>query len=186
MAATDEKTIDDLLSYWFADEMRPFWFNSTTQIDEQIRQQYRALWIKAKEGGLESWRQSADGALALTILLDQMPLNMFRGQAQSFATESQAIAVAKYAIKKEFDQQLSKSKRSFIYMPLMHSENIDDQNQSVALFTQLGNSNSIRFAQHHRGLIKKFARFPHRNAILGRESTADELEYLASKEAFTG
>jgi len=111
---------------------------------------------------------------------------MFRNQAKSFATEQMAIDAAKQVIEKGYDQAIPLSQRAFIYMPLMHSENIADQNLCVELFKKAGLEGNYRFAKHHRGIIEKFGRFPHRNAILGRESTPEELEYLASDKAFTG
>lgn len=175
-----------LLDFWFADEMQPHWFNSTPQIDEEIRKQYEPLWNKAREGRLNTWQNAPDSALALIILLDQFPLNMFRGQAKAFKTEAQSIQVAKHAISRGFDKKIPKSQLMFMYMPFMHSENLYDQQQSVKLFTQANLTNNIRFAQHHKRLIERFGRFPHRNVILNRTSTAEELAYLDSDQAFTG
>ena len=166
--------------------MQPRWFNSTPQIDETIRNQYETLWNKAKQGELNEWKNTPQGALALIILLDQFPLNMFRGQAKAFSTEALAIEYTKYAIEQKFDQQIPKSQLMFMYMPLMHSEDLHDQTLSLKLFTQAELTNNIRFAQHHKNLVQRFGRFPHRNAILGRTSTPEELSYLASDEAFTG
>lgn len=175
-----------LLTFWFSEEMRAHWFNSTPEIDVTIRKQYENLWNDAQLGKLNQWKNSPDGALALIILLDQFPLNMFRGQAKAFATEALSIEIAKHAIAQKFDLQIPQSQLMFIYMPLMHSENINDQELSVKLFTQAGLEANIRFAEHHKNLVEKFGRFPHRNAILGRTSTAEELTYLASDKAFTG
>jgi len=166
--------------------MQSHWFSSTPQIDERIRHQYEQLWNEARLGNLSQWQNTPEGALALIILLDQFPLNMFRGQAKAFATEALSIQVAKDAIDQKFDQQIPKSQLMFMYMPLMHSEDLSDQTCSVTLFTQAQLVNNIRFAQHHKNLVKRFGRFPHRNAILGRTSTPEELAYLASDEAFTG
>ncbi|GAB6069976.1 DUF924 family protein [Thiomicrorhabdus hydrogeniphila] len=179
-------TPQSLLTFWFSGEMQPRWFNSTPQIDETIRNQYEALWNKAKQGELNEWKNTPQGALALIILLDQFPLNMFRGQAKAFSTEALAIENTKYAIEQKFDQQIPKSQLMFMYMPLMHSEDLNDQTLSLKLFTQAALTNNIRFAQHHKNLVQRFGRFPHRNAILGRTSTPEELSYLASDEAFTG
>ncbi len=111
---------------------------------------------------------------------------MFRGQPASFATEAQARAVAERAIARGFDQTLNPEQKLFLYLPFMHSENPADQDRSVQLYQQPGLEDNLRFAEHHHGLIHRFGRFPHRNAILGRASTADELAYLASPEAFHG
>jgi uncharacterized protein (DUF924 family) len=111
---------------------------------------------------------------------------MYRGQAKSFASETQAIAISLHAIEKGFDRELSTDRLAFLYMPLMHSEELVDQDRSVELFEAAGLESNARFARHHRELIRRFDRFPHRNAILGRQSTPEELEYLASNQAFTG
>lgn len=176
----------DILTCWFTPPMSEHWFNSTPEIDANLRSRYSVLWLQATQGDLEDWKQTAEGCLALCIVLDQFPLNMFRGEAKCFSTEAQAIAVSKYAIRMGFDQQLPLDQRAFLYMPLMHSENLADQDESVRLFEAAGLDGSARFASHHRELIRRFRRFPHRNAILGRESTPAEIEYLNSKEAFTG
>ena len=118
--------------------------------------------------------------------LDQFPLNMYRGKTKSFATESDAIKVAHHAITNNFDANLTKIKLPFLYMPLMHSENLKDQNLSVKLYKRAELESNFRFAEHHREIIKQFGRFPHRNKILGRQSTNEELEYLASPKAFKG
>lgn len=135
---------------------------------------------------MTDWEATPEGALALVIALDQFPLNLFRGQAESFATEAAARAVADRAIARGFDQAMSPVQRQFLYLPFMHSETLDDQERSVRLYQQPGLEDSLRFARHHRDLIARFDRFPHRNAILGRTSTAEESTYLASPEAFHG
>ena len=183
---TNNITPQSLLTFWFSEEMQPYWFNSTPEIDAIIRKRYENLWNEAQLNKLNQWKNSPEGALALIILLDQFPLNMFRDQAKAFTTEALSIDVTKDAIEQTFDQQIPQAQLMFMYMPLMHSENINDQELSVKLFTQAGLEANIRFAKHHKKLIEKFGRFPHRNAILGRTSTLEELTYLASDEAFTG
>jgi uncharacterized protein (DUF924 family) len=166
--------------------VKPLWFRSTPAFDEGLRERYLDTWQAAAAGGLEHWRQNPQGALALVIVLDQFPLNMFRGRAEGFSTEARAREVAAEAIGKGWDKALDKSRLAFLYMPFMHSENLADQDRSVALFEAAGLTDNLRFARHHRELIRRFGRFPHRNAILGRASSEEELEYLASKEAFHG
>ena len=178
--------INEVIDYWYSDRMSSHWFNSTQSIDQEIRQRYLGLWKSARDGELEHWLESALGSLALIIVLDQFPLNMFRAQAESFSTELQAITVAHYAIEKGFDQSIPKQQLAFLYMPLMHSENIQDQNLSVSCFEQAGLDENVKFARHHRDIILRFGRFPHRNAILNRESSELERIYLASSDAFTG
>lgn len=166
--------------------MQSSWFSSTPALDAGIRSQFESLWQQAAAGEINEWKETPEGCLALVIVLDQFPLNMFRGQPISFSTEQQAVAVSKFAIDQRFGQRLPATHLAFLYMPLMHSENLADQDLSIRLFEAAQLENNLRFAQHHRELILKYGRFPHRNAILGRQSTPDEMAYLASREAFLG
>lgn len=177
---------DDILDFWYAESMRSRWFSSTPALDEEIRNKFENLWASAVAGGLEHWKASPEGCLALVIVLDQFPLNMFRAQEKSFTSEKQAVETCKYAIEQGYDKTIRSDRLSFLYMPLMHSENLTDQDLAVRLFEQAGLEANLRFARHHRELIRKFGRFPHRNAILDRDSSQEELDYLASKEAFLG
>jgi uncharacterized protein (DUF924 family) len=177
---------DDVLAFWFGDGMAGRWFRSTPAIDASIRARFEPLWREAAAGALDHWLEHADGAVALAIVLDQFPLNMFRGRPEAFSTEARAIAVSHRAIARGLDRYLSPERLAFLYMPLMHSERLDDQDLSVRLFEAAGLEENLRFARHHRDLIRRFGRFPHRNAILGRTSTPEEQAYLASDEAFTG
>lgn len=175
-----------LIDFWFSEEVQQYWFNSTAEFDRQLLDNYAELWGQAEAGELVDWQQTATGSLALVILLDQFPLNMFRGQAKSFATEAQSRQVAQTAIDQGLDADMSPKQKAFLYMPFMHSENLDDQAKSLQLFDQPGLEDNFRFAQHHYGIVERFGRFPHRNAILDRKSTEAELEYLNSKEGFQG
>lgn len=178
--------ISQVLSFWYGDEMKKQWFASTPALDSAIKQSYESLWNEATNHQLDSWMDTADGCLALCIILDQFPLNMFRGRAAAFKTEQQAVAITKHAIAQGYDEQIDDSRVSFLYMPLMHSENLSDQDLSVKCFKQRALESNVRFAEHHREIIADFGRFPHRNAILGRENTAEEIKYLNSKRAFKG
>ena len=175
----------DVLAFWFSETTKKLWFNSTPIFDQSLRLEHEPTWTSASNDELNTWHDSPHGMLALIIVLDQFPLNMFRGEAKSFSTEAQAINATRRAISCGFDKQLNQIELPFLYMPLMHSENLDDQNDSVELFEQAGLENNIRFAKHHRDIIKKYGRFPHRNRILARVNTVDELNYLASRQAFT-
>jgi uncharacterized protein (DUF924 family) len=179
-------TPQDILDFWYAEDMRSKWFASTPQLDSAIRARFESLWEAAVRGELAAWRSSPEGCLALAIILDQFPLNMFRGTAQSFSSEGQAIALAKHAIAQGYDRQIDKAQLAFLYLPLMHSEDLADQDLSVELFAAAGLENNLHFAQHHRDIVRRFGRFPHRNAILGRASTPQEIAYLNSPEAFKG
>ncbi|RDH85045.1 MAG: DUF924 domain-containing protein [endosymbiont of Galathealinum brachiosum] len=177
---------EEIIQFWFSEPMNKHWFKSTPEIDALIRDKFEVLWRQAFEGALDSWEDDASGCLALILLFDQFPLNMFRGKAQGFLTEARSIELALSGIKQGYDQQIPKSQLSFFYMPLMHSELMEHQNLSVEKFEQAGFADNARFARHHRSIVEKFGRFPHRNGILGRDSTQAELDYLNSKEAFTG
>jgi len=177
---------ESIIEYWYRHEIKSQWFNASTELDEEIKRKFETVWIKAIEGEYKSWTDTAEGSLALAIIFDQFPLNMFRGSVKSFSTEAMAIKVSKNAIKNGQDVILGKERVTFLYMPLMHSENIDDQDMAVELFEKAGLADNLRFAKHHRDIIKRFGRFPHRNKILQRTSSDAEIEYLNSDSAFKG
>lgn len=176
----------EIIDFWYSDSIREYWFSSTPELDKQIRDRYEQVWMESSMGKYDEWENTPEGSLALVIVLDQFPLNMFRGAAKSFQTEEKAIEVALSAINRGFDKKLEKDHLSFLFMPLMHSENIDHQELSVKLYKKYKLKNNIRFAEHHRDIVKKYGRFPHRNKILGRESSEAEIDYLRSEDAFRG
>lgn len=180
------KTAQQLVEYWFSEPVRPLWFNATPEFDAELREEYLETYHAALSGELAYWADTAEGALALVICLDQLPLNMFRGQAESFVGEAPARRVAATAIARGLDQALTAIQKSFLYMPYMHSESLVDQQKVRVLFEQAGLLDNLQWSKHHYDIVARFGRFPHRNAILGRESTAEELAWLASDEAFTG
>lgn len=178
--------VDQLLQFWFSETSAKRWFRSTAAFDDELRQRF-GEWVEAGlRGELEHWLASPHGALALVILLDQLPLNIYRGQAKSFAGEAGARSAAATAIERGWDQSLSQSERAFLYLPFMHSELLADQDRAVALFESAGLDGNLHWAKHHREIVRRFGRFPHRNAILGRPSTAEEIAWLESDEAFRG
>lgn len=176
----------DIIDFWFADSTRELWFDSTPEFDADLRERYRQTWEQARRGELDQWLETAEGCVALAIVLDQFPLNMFRGGAESFSTEAQSREVAHVAIERGFDGELETDRKAFLYMPFMHSEAIEDQQLALRLFDQPGLESNLRFARHHHDIVSRFGRFPHRNVALGRDSTEAEIEYLNSKQAFTG
>ena len=180
------ETPDELIEFWFSELVAKRWFNSTPEFDDSLRHRYQELYEAASHGHLDHWRDTPLGSLALVILFDQIPLNIFRGQARSFATEEHARRVASIAIKHGYDKQLTDQQKAFLYMPFMHSESLQDQNRSIELYEKAGLENNLRFARHHRDIIERFGRFPHRNALLGRKSTEQEIAYLDSPEGFHG
>lgn len=173
-----------LLDFWYSERVARCWFAATPELDEEIRARFEPLWRQAAAGALDDWAETPEGALALAIVLDQLPLNMYRGEPASFSTEQRAVAVARRAVAREFHRRLPGDRLLFLFMPLMHSEDPADQDLSVDLFRQAGLD--TRWPEHHRDLVRRFGRFPHRNAILGRPSTPEERDYLASERAFKG
>lgn len=176
----DSQAIADVLDFWFAEETKPRWYDSTKAFDDLCRQRFGSLVDQAADGSLAAWEQSAGGALALCLLLDQMPRNLFRGQAKAFATDVKAAAVATRAIEHGLDQELDLERRKFLYLPFMHSENLGEQQRSVALAKAIGDDEMLKYAEDHADIIERFGRFPHRNAILGRASTSAEEAFLAA------
>lgn len=174
-----------LLDFWFHEESARRWFDSTPGFDAELRAGFEDLWYQARDGQLADWEATAEGALALVILLDQMPLNMFRNQPEGYSTEALSREVAGRAIAQGFDSVLDDAQKVFLYMPYMHSESLADQDRAVELFGQAGLADNARWAVHHREIVRRFGRFPHRNVILGRTSTPAELEWLASADGFS-
>ncbi len=156
------------------------WFKKDDAFDIDIRTRFLDTWTDGASGRLSGWEATDDGALGLIILLDQFPRNMFRADARAFASDTLALATAKRAIERGVDQRVDMALRQFIYMPLMHAETIADQDRCVTLFETLGNENNLKFARIHADIIRRFGRFPHRNAVLGRDTTPDEQDFLDS------
>lgn len=171
-------TPDEVLNFWFSERVKPLWFKKNDEFDREIKQRFINIYQVAQAGALASWRDRSDDLLALILILDQFPRNMFRNTAQAFATDAQALDLTKYALSKNYAQDLTAEQQAFLYMPLMHSENKLDQALSVELFQALGKEDNLKFAIKHQEIINRFGRFPHRNEILGRESTTDEREFL--------
>ena len=154
------------------------WFKKDTAFDDDIRTRFLETYEAAAAGGLWEWEQTADGALALTIVLDQFPRNMFRGSARSYAADPLARAVADGAIARGFDREVAPDNRHFFYLPFEHSEKLADQERSCALVSATGNADNLKWAELHADIIRRFGRFPHRNAILGRATTPQEQAFL--------
>ena len=163
----------DVLKFWFGLPPEQWW-DGGAELDHCIRQQFLKLWAEKRQLPVDAFLDSALTAVAAVILFDQFPRNMFRGHADAYATDHMALAIAKDAIDAGFDDQLAPDERKFLYMPFQHSENMEDQNRAVLLFTELGDEQQLGFAKKHRDVIARFGRFPHRNAILGRAPRPDE------------
>jgi uncharacterized protein (DUF924 family) len=155
------------------------WFAKSAAFDQAIALRFEAAHHAAARGVHDDWAGTAQGALALLILLDQFPRNLFRDSGHAFATDGKALAVALHAIGEGFDQDVEPALRPFVYMPLMHSEDLGDQDRCIVLMQALeGAEDNLRFARVHRDIIARFGRFPHRNAALGRLTTPQEQEFL--------
>jgi uncharacterized protein (DUF924 family) len=174
----------EILEFWFSERAQPMWFNSTPEFDAEVRRKFEDTYQAGRQGQLADWEQDSNGALALIILFDQFPHHIYRHRAESFVMESGARDVARHMIWRGWDQELDPRQRHFVYLPFMHSESLEDQEYAVQLFSQPGLENGWKWARHHRDIVRRFGRFPHRNGILGRTNTPGEIEYLGSKEAF--
>ncbi|MDB5383909.1 MAG: hypothetical protein JWO26_3541 [Rhodospirillales bacterium] len=186
--------IDPILAFWFADgrdTSRPIWFKRDDAFDAAIREQFGTLLIPAREGALDGWAKTPAGAIALMLVLDQFPRNLHRGSPEAFSGDAHARALARDAVlARRLDLALTPTERVFLYLPFEHSEAIADQNLSVALFEGLRDSpvhrapgRTIEYAWAHHAVIRRFGRFPHRNAVLGRANTVEEAAYLVQPGA---
>jgi len=167
---------EDVLEFWRA-AGRDRWFEANADFDAEVRNRFLATHEAAAACELD-WEHSAESTLALLLLLDQFPRNMFRGTARAFATDAFARQVARRALERGFDREFEPDLRSFFYLPFMHSEELADQERCLALYRALGDPENIKYAEIHLDAIRRFGRFPHRNAMLGRASTPDEIAYL--------
>jgi uncharacterized protein (DUF924 family) len=177
----------EVLDFWFGapdspvrGRARKAWFAKSDEFDGRIRERFLPLWEKASGGALASWRETPLAALALVVALDQFPRNMFRGEPRAFASDALALATAKDMIERRFDSLLRPIERAFVYLPFQHAEDIATQRRSVALYDRLATLGVDHrdFARRHHDIVARFGRFPHRNEILGRESTPEEIEFL--------
>ena len=169
---------EDILSFWFAPGMDELWYANDAGFDARIRDRFMTTYEAARDGRLDTWRRHPRSLLALIIVLDQFPRNMFRCDARAFATDRLALALTKQGIGEGIDRALTGAQLDFFYMPLMHSEDLEDHR----LLAKLGYDDH-RYAREHRETIERFGRFPHRNIVLGRENTPEEARFLARDTA---
>ncbi|MBA3548833.1 MAG: DUF924 domain-containing protein [Nannocystis sp.] len=172
------QTSADVLDFWFAESTRANWFVRSEAFDALVRAELGPLHVRAARGELDAWAADPRGALALVILLDQVPRNIHRGSANAFASDARALQHARAVLDAGLDRSLSEVEKVFLYLPFEHSEAMADQDRSVTLMRALADPIWRDFAEQHRVVIARFGRFPHRNAILGRESSPEELEFL--------
>ena len=175
---------DAVLAFW-REAGAKRWFSKDDAFDADISRRFLPTYEAAARGELAAWEETAEGALALSIVLDQFPRNMFRNDARAYAADALARAVAERALARGFDQGFPAAERTFFYLPFEHSEALADQERSVALFKAAGDADLLKWADLHAEIIRHFGRFPHRNALLGRTSTAEEQAFLAD-DGFAG
>jgi uncharacterized protein (DUF924 family) len=169
---------ETVLSFWFSDEVKAKWWVKEDAFDEAVRTRFGAAFEAARGGAMDHWAQTPEGALALVILLDQVPRNSFRGTPHAFSADDKALAIASAAIDRGFDAALPSDRRNFLYMPFQHSERLEDQERGMGLFPSNDVADGLKYMTLHRDIIARFGRFPHRNSILGRVSTEEELDFL--------
>lgn len=170
--------VQQVLDFWFKEIDESFWFKKDENFDALLIERFAVLHGQARQCELYQWRSSPHGRLAEVIILDQFSRNMFRDTPQAFAYDSLALALAQQAIAVNDHLALTSAERNFLYMPFMHSESLLIHEQAVKLFTENGNTNTLNFELKHKKIIEQFNRYPHRNAILGRVSTPEEIEFL--------
>jgi uncharacterized protein (DUF924 family) len=177
--------VDDVQNFWFGEVGPQAWFATDEPLDNLCRSRFQQIHAAAvADFNLVDALSSPERALASVILFDQFPRNMFRGTARAFASDPLALAIAREAVRRKLDADLGNEQRLFLYLPFEHSESLADQEVSVELFQQLGNDEWVAFAVAHRDIIARFGRFPHRNAVLERESTPEELAFLETGRGF--
>jgi uncharacterized protein (DUF924 family) len=167
----------DILAFW-RDAGPDRWYMRDDAFDAEVRRRFLDLWQQAAAGELSSWETSDDGALALVIVLDQFPRNMFRDNAGTYASDARAKEVASRAIDRGVDARIDPVLREFLYLPFMHSEHLPDQLRCIGLSREAGLAESAKWAEHHADIIRRFGRFPHRNRLLGRATTLEEQAFL--------
>lgn len=175
--------LQDVLRFWF-DEIEPAcWWKKDAGVDAEIRERFAATHAAACHAELVHWRASPEGRLAEIIVLDQFSRNLYQEDPRAYAQDGMALVLAQELVRAQWDQALPPVQRAFVYLPYMHSESLAIHEQALALFDQPGLENNLDFERQHRDLILRFGRYPHRNAVLGRRSTPEELAYLAEPGA---
>jgi uncharacterized protein (DUF924 family) len=173
-----------VIDFWFKELNPKDWFYKNDEMDARITNRFQSVHRAAVLGELWPWRSSAEGALAEIIVLDQFSRNMFRNDARAFAADGMALVLAQEAVRRSLDRELSAPQKSFMYMPYMHSESPAVHDTAVKLFSQPGLEGNLDFELRHKHIIERFGRYPHRNQILGRISTAEEIEFLKTSPGF--
>ncbi|MNL11014.1 hypothetical protein D3C87_1318320 [compost metagenome] len=174
-------TPQNILQFWFEEIDSKCWFSKNEEFDQSLHARFGKLYHQTIQCELYQWRATAEGRLAEIIILDQFSRNMFRDKPASFAQDSLALALAQEAVAKGEDQKLPPERRCFMYMPYMHSESALIHKEAVRLFSQKGLEFNMDYELQHKSIIDRFGRYPHRNKILGRESTREEVDFLKTE-----
>ncbi|WOJ93376.1 DUF924 family protein [Congregibacter variabilis] len=178
------KNATDILQFWFEEAGPRRWFKKSEAFDAVCKEQFLPTLVAASKGECWEWRKTPEGRCAEIIVLDQFSRNIFREDARSYAQDGMALALAQEAVASGDDQGMNDDQRYFTYMPYMHSESLAVHEQGMQIFETLGNTEALRYEKAHRDVIQRFGRYPSRNAVLGRHSTSEELEYLKSTTGF--
>ncbi|HYF84993.1 DUF924 family protein [Azospirillum sp.] len=179
-----DKLIDEIVDFWFDEAMKPYWFRRSASFDRAVADTLGPHHEAAARGDYDHWMEDVDGCIALCVLLDQVPRNMFRDDPRAFATDAKARGVSDHAVANGFDLECTTDERIFLYLPYEHHEDLASQERSVALFTErVGDETAVRYALRHREIIQRFGRFPHRNAVLGRPGTPEEEAFLKEPDS---
>ena len=188
---TDSPSIRDILDFWFlplADpahgKPREVWWQAPTEFDDEVGSRFAPALERALDGAFDCWRLSPDGALALILLCDQFPRHMHRKTARAYAGDAKALETARLAIARSYPPAFNLTMRLFFYMPFQHSESLVDQEMGCALFAAFDDEETMKHALEHRDVIARFGRFPHRNQVLGRACTEEELDYLKTANRY--
>ena len=174
----DNSSPQAVIRFWFEESTPKQWFSKDDQFDNAIRSRFEDVLAQGARGELWKWRSDALGRLAEIIVLDQFSRNLYRDSPKAFAQDGMALVLTQELIAQGLDRQLTQDQRAFAYMPLMHSESRLVQQESIRQFTDLGNPNNLDFAHRHQVIVERFGRYPHRNAVLGRTSTPEEITFL--------
>jgi len=167
-----------IISFWFEEIESAMWWKKDDGFDDLLLERFSEIHARASRCELYEWRREPEGRLAEIIVLDQFSRNMFRDSALAFANDSMALTLSQEAIARGADQSLTPVQRGFLYMPFMHSESLEIHEVAVGLFRSNGNQNNLDYEFKHKKIIEQFGRYPHRNKVLGRQSTAEEIEFL--------
>lgn len=184
MNKENQKNIEKVLTFWFEETKPEQKFKKDDTFDALIVSKFKELYWDVRQGRTKQWRETPEGRLAEILVLDQFARNMFRGEKQSFEGDSLALTLAQETIAVGDDKKLPKEQRVFIYMPYMHSESKEVHEEALRIFSEYGDENYLKYEVMHKDIIDRFCRYPHRNEVLGRESTSEELEFLKEHSGF--